>query len=627
MKAFSIVGASTIAVALSGVVRAQETPTPAEQLNQAAELRLQLQWEAALTLLRQVVGRRAEDELSAAMAQARIGQYLVAMGRPADAVPELLRVTSEFPNQRQALRWSQVWLTDAYLYQNQFESAQATADNLHNTSAQEPEFAVWARLKSAEIALARGQREPALSAFQQVIDDPSGPFAEPTNWARVRMAEILTYSGLVTEAVQTCDQIISEHATGQAGDEQAAWALLWKARALKSQERYEEAAQALQMSSALADGKYPQPSYCASFELGEVHRLSGDGLSIQGGGGALHAEALGHYQAALQKAVDYRLPESEQDLARLQVGSEIRHLGARAGGIAWLRQGIVDPAELSQTDALLSERLSSFMFPQESEAWYRFLADPATSPDPTRGFVEAEFGSPPAAIAAGVMNNVSTRMLWLGRFYREQQRLPEARASFEVAVQMALSDLEKAEALAALALCLAPIEGTQAARAYADAAQPFWLNVINTDCSAGKVHYAIQSAVRVYADLKLFPEALNTANFILTQPACISTKSHEAFATYMQVRALAWQGRLASAIRAATAFNQAHQEDSDVDVQTILVGILLMMADYQAQARDPDAALATIDSVEQRFPNVPTAWLTAHRKICQRIAERQGSNR
>jgi hypothetical protein len=131
--------------------------TPAEQLAVAVDLRAHLQWIQAVDILREAAGRGAEDAASAAMAQARLGQYLVEKGDPVAGEQELLRVPQVFPDSVVAIRWSRVCLIDALSAQGRLDEARAAADDLFSQSHDDPQTRAWSRLKKAEIGCGLGE--------------------------------------------------------------------------------------------------------------------------------------------------------------------------------------------------------------------------------------------------------------------------------------------------------------------------------------------------------------------------------------------------------------------------------------------------------------------------------------
>jgi len=94
-------------------------PTIPELLQQAADLKAQSQWDQALEALAQVVARAEEDRPSAALAQARRGQYRLEMAMLAEAEEELLKVGQQFPDQSEAINWARLFLIDTYRFSGQ----------------------------------------------------------------------------------------------------------------------------------------------------------------------------------------------------------------------------------------------------------------------------------------------------------------------------------------------------------------------------------------------------------------------------------------------------------------------------------------------------------------------------
>jgi len=455
-------------------------PTPAEQLAQAEQLRFQLKWDEAIALLREVVARQQEDRASAAKAQARIGKYLLDKGKAEEARPELNLVLDAFGDVGEAVFWARVHLIDVMLAGNELTQAEAWATQLADDVTLSPQQRAWGQVKLAEVDLAQGFQDIALRKFSEVVGAVGGETAEPHNWARVRLAELATQNWSPDKALAIADAIVADHGVGRASDQQVVWALLWKGRALTNKGQSEAAVESLSMAHAVAHGRYPDLAYEGEMELGETYRKANK-----------HEEALPHYQAAFSIASKAGLPESSLDRARLQVGSELRHLGMKERGLAWLRSGIEDPARLTGMDELLSRRAVSFMQPEEAESWLAFMADPTGQPDPLQAYVVNEFGrgvpSPTAASPAAV----SRAKYWLGRLYVAEKAWPKAIAAFEEALAAADTDGARGQALTWLTISLNKQGDASAAMLTVEKAAEAWRSVIATTDRDGDAHYAI----------------------------------------------------------------------------------------------------------------------------------------
>ena len=468
----------------------------------------------------------------------------------------------------------------------------------------------------AEILMKRGAAAEAIPLLEQVITMAAGDTHAPTrNWARVRLLESLTHSWSLDHAYEVAQQVVSDHASGQASDQQVAWAFIWQARGLSKAGQFEQAVAPLQMAAAVAEANHPDLVYEAEFALGEVYRQQGDSV-VHEDMGPLHEQALAHYQAALVEAQQAGLGEDKQDLARLQVGSEMRHLGMREQGMAWLRMGIADPANLTAGDELLAQRLASFMLSDEQEEWHAYLEDPAGHGDPTAPFVEQEFGTTASPPSTPFVSKQSIRHCWRGKLYLQQERYAEALAKFQEAEAAAATAGQRAEAKVgqvrayrsqahALRLNgnrdqarLAMMDGYQVA----GSAVPDWLEVALTG-GEGDAHYATEKAVFGYGILQRREEALQTAEEFLTQLILAQAESSKvAFAQYMKMQALAWNKRFEEAIDLAFQIDSEHADSPRAVVERIRVAALLRASGYYARIGQAEAGHNLLDTIQARHP-------------------------
>lgn len=654
-------------------------PTIAELLQQAADLKAQSQWDQALEALAQVVARAEEDRPSAALAQARRGQYRLEMAMLAEAEEELLKVAQQFPDQSEAINWARLFLIDTYRFQTKPDQAEAAGQALLSDSSALPIQQAWCRVKlgslfselqrlddalavlegldfitlpdgdvgplvsgqflRAEILMKRGAAAEAIPLLEQVITMAAGDTHAPTrNWARVRLLESLTHSWSLDHAYEVAQQVVSDHASGQASDQQVAWAFIWQARGLSKAGQFEQAVAPLQMAAAVAEANHPDLVYEAEFALGEVYRQQGDSV-VHEDMGPLHEQALAHYQAALVEAQQAGLGEDKQDLARLQVGSEMRHLGMRERGMAWLRMGIADPANLTAGDELLAQRLASFMLSDEQEEWHAYLEDPAGHGDPTAPFVEQEFGTTASPPSTPFVSKQSIRHCWRGKLYLQQERYAEALAKFQEAEAAAATAGQRAEARLGQVRAyrsqahalrqsgnrdqarLAMMYGYQVAgSAVAD-----WLEVALTG-SEGDAHYATEKAVFGYGILQRREEALQTAEEFLTQLTLAQAEpSKVAFAHYMKMQALAWNNRFEEAIDLALQIDSEYAGSARAVVDRIRVAALLRAAGYYARIGQADAGHALLDTIQARHPTGEfDDSVDSFRSVVQRYTAGQG---
>lgn len=632
--------------------------SPADLLTQAEQLRGERRWDQALDLLRQVVVRRAEDEASAALAQLRLGTYRNEMAMPATAETELRKVEADFPEQVALVGASKVHLVDALAFQGRTADAMAAATSLASDPTVRPEHQAWGRVKLAQLLREQGRTEEmldqlafldalpwspdttmpkvhgglvrgellvqkarwkeAVRVLGDLIEHGLGQDPIGCNWARVRMMQALVNDWSLTRATELAGTVLADHAAGKATDEQAAWALIWKGRALQSRRSYTLAAESLQMAAAVAEPNHPGVVFEGQFALGECYRLHGD-----------HDQALAHYETALNLAMAAGLGEDKQDMARLQAGSEIRHVGEREKGIACLRRGIADPANLSPTDQLLVDRMRSFMRPEEAEAWQDYLRDPHAMTDPTDGMVRAEFGQEASLPASPIVQQPFTRTYWLGQLYHQQGRYGEAISLYTQAETVAQAPDQRAEALKGLALAHQKsakvyrqanqeAEARSAvayARQMAEQAAQAWLQAAQA-AEGGKAHYAIEQAPLIFRELRLPAEALTAAETVLAQISPQGSPSKTAFAEYMRMRALAWNDRWDEAAQVALQLDRDYGAYGDADLQEIRVAALVRASSYFTWAGDPATGLTLLDDVVARYPGRYTKWIGPYRRLC-----------
>ncbi len=131
--------------------------TLAERLTQAESLSTQNKWEEALTVLREVVSRKAEDPALAAEAQCRLGRYRLLMALPKEAEEELRAVASQFPDQTEVVNWSRFFLIDALAFQSNEEGALEVARALVSDQTVTGLQKAWASVRLGGLLSGRGQ--------------------------------------------------------------------------------------------------------------------------------------------------------------------------------------------------------------------------------------------------------------------------------------------------------------------------------------------------------------------------------------------------------------------------------------------------------------------------------------
>jgi len=604
--------------------------TVAALLNEASVLKAELRWDEAIAKLEEAVGRRAEDESSAALAQARMGQCLIGKGDLNSAEAELLQVPILFPDQPRAIHWSRLYLIEKHQHQGDFGAAEQAAQVLlAEATPTSPEFQAWAKVKLAEIPLAQGMRQEAISQLTQTVAEHKDNAPEPANWARVRLAETLMHSWALSEAEQTSDAVVADHAVGKASDEQVAWALIWKGRALTKENKFEDALVPLQMAAAVANAKHPDLVYEAEFQLGEVYRRHGDAVGRKGAWGSLHEYALAHYHAAFEQAVDANLSPDKIDQARLQTGSEMRHLGMRDRGIAGLRMGIEEPTNLTDMDRLLAERLVSFMSHEEAEAWQNYMLSPTHNTDPLASVVLEEFGQPAPQPSSSAVNRLCLRHYWLGRLYEKQGRLTEALDAFQQALFSSTSALPEGRARAGIARASHALVRQMSEQGAYEEARTLHASAIEealatadmllqyaVDAEPGDAHEATELAVVLCEEIKRPADALMVADDFVAILATSPIPSKRAFAELMQARALSWNKRFVEAVDAAEQLGDfiTGEESLPPDMETIHALSLIDLAGYRTLVGEPHAGIDILDAIGDQYGTKYDHWVAPQRE-------------
>jgi len=628
-------------------------------IEQAAALKAQGKYSECIQTLRTVVSRAQEDRAAGALAQCRLGECYLAMALPVRAEAELKKVTADFPEQADAIAWSRVALIDAYAFQGKPEAALAVFEQIQQAhaagQATDKQFA-WASVKAGDILarqgrtadawavldpvtklgladvgpkvavgvklcemlIAQGRLYDAAERLADLIETAKDKYPGQCNWARVRLAEVWEQTGRHGKAIQVAEEVVADHAAGRASDEQVARALLWKARALMSQGQFEPAIEALQIARAVGTQSAPV-AYEVLFTLGEAYRRWGD--QDKAHSGPRHVEALGYYQAALAKAQQAKLGEELQDRARLQVGSEMRHLGMRERGIAWLRMGIEDPAILDGTDRLLAERLASFLTASEREAWAKYLLSPKDKPDPTAGFVQAEFKTGVPQPSQATVQDAWQRYHWLGRLYEQQERYPEAIEAYQRADATAQTAQEHARALCRLARCQRHGGARAEALATADRAADFWLIAIR-EGTPQDAHEAIDKALQLYWRLGEFDKPFALAQRFVAMIDAEKEPSKAVFAEYMLVGAYISKRRFAEAGQHGEAVCAKFSKYGDADIRWICAKTLQAAFFGYYYAGDMDAASRVVDQLESLQGERFAKHITGFREDIER--HRQG---
>jgi len=493
--------------------------------------------------------------------------------------------------------------------QGKFDEAIQALSTVIARGQADPAGAALALCRLGECYVAMNMPEKARVELEKV----AATYPQETvyvNWARIVTMNALVNGWRLNDAIALCQPVLTDHAAGKATDKQAAWALIWKGRALMAQKRFAEARDPLHMAASWAESKdLPELGYEASFALGEACRKAGDATKDRDESGRLHMQALEAYRDAFDFAEAGKLGGDKLDYARLQLASEMRHLGMRDKAVAWLRMGIEDPAKLSETDKLLVERLASFLEPAGAEAWYQYLVDPATRPDPTQAAVQAELKTTPSKPSVPAPENTFQRLYWLARLYETQERLQLAAETYSAACGSTESSAARVGALSRMARCywLLSVCGagdcvTWSARAVQAASDilPHALAVVRND-AASEAHGAIEATVTTSIRVMRCADALTSAEACLDEAEHTGDASKIAFATYMRVQALAANGRYAAAALATEALYARFGTSQQSDVQEICAFALTQGIECYRRAGDSTAAWRLLGELEVRW--------------------------
>jgi len=229
-KAFTaaMLGWLTLVVTPLSAVAEMQDATPSQLLERAHELRLELKWDEAIAVLRDIVARWQENESKAGIAQMRIGRYLVDRGDPGVAEAELRLVIERYPSEQTAVWQAKVAMIDALLTLKRHEEAAGLADALLAEAVESDEFRTWAQVKQAEILMAQGRSGIAVERFLSVARQTGVASGEPVNWARVQLMNIYAGQWRSAQVEKLCQTVLDEHALGKATDQQTAWALMYE---------------------------------------------------------------------------------------------------------------------------------------------------------------------------------------------------------------------------------------------------------------------------------------------------------------------------------------------------------------------------------------------------------------
>lgn len=654
-----------------GVIQARaqapdEGAVPAAELLVSAEqLMTERKFDEALDALREAIGQKDEDPSSAAMAQYRLGEYLGYIKEYSKdkqhwlsvVESELRKVAVDFPEQTEAVNLSRVKLVDALLGQGKLAEAKDFAQTLLDTTQDFPYYQAWARLKLVEVSLTFGPgtegyeinaaQMAAISELDQLITFAGIWNPEVANWARIRLQATLIATFQFDFVSGICGDVLFDHSAGLASDKQAAWALVLEATAYERQDRYEEAIESLELAIGVANPNHLDLVYRSEDDLRRIRRKMVDEF-YKAGESALFGEpqditsAQTNFELAQEYALEadgYLLEQSRMHLARIA-----HRVGEVDRAIAWWRLAVPDPNKMAG-GGIEAADVIAWLFrgeknqPAQEEAWRLYLLDPEKHEDPTAPIVAAELSDYviPAASSDPPAGRISERLSALGRLYNREGRFDEAETTFEQALEAAVTNRQRGEALFGLVTSVAMTakqlgKGSQSdeaqalyaeARGYAAQATELWLQVTlhnhRTDA-----HYATEQALYGWARVKDYTQALATAERFLAELGPDAEVSKIAFAEYMRVRALAWNKRYVEAAQAGMALKQQFApHDNDGRVRTICAASLIRAAGYYSHAGDPQTGLDVLDTVDRLYPHQHTDWVVTWRERITRSLEQE----
>lgn len=644
------------------------------EIGAALALKREGRWEDCLAALRSVVERAQDDTGVAADAQYEIGKCYLEMALPAQAEEALRAVAAAYSGESRAIGLSRVALIDALTFQGKGDAAIAEASALiqdQNEGRADPVHAAWARVKlagllrgsgqvdaalawlddldrmalppeyvaprlagsllRAEITEAQGNQTAAINALENLVTVSSGVRDDTCNWARVRLLGLLVMTDRYDRAVQVCQDVVDAHAQQRASDTQVGWALLWKGRALQFQQRFTEAYEPMQMAAAVTADSDPRLHFDIYMALGELARRHG--YAAQSTSAADSAAAfdsgIQYLRAAFDYAVAAHFDEAAIDQARLAAAKLMSVRGQSGLAIAWLREGIEDPASMDDADRALARAIGELLPAAEARVWHAYLIAPWSLPDPTEPIVQRELGVRLAVPSALPLNDLYARQYWLAQLLQAQRRYSAAIDAFTQAVTSAATVEERGRATLGIAATYAlrakylrshgasrqAILACAAGLPYAQAATTDLVGIADAGTPA-EAHGAMDAAVSVYRSLNMSRYALDLAEHLLARPAIAADASKRAFAEYLRIRALAWNGRFDEAVAAALALDAQYAEQATADIIEIRFASLAHAAAYSALAGDRGTGQALVQSIEARFPRHNPKLVDFARRIC-----------
>ena len=590
--------------------------TPLQNLIQQAEsLRGELKWDEAISLLRQVVARRGEDEALAAKAQVRIGKMLIDANRVDEAPVELSAVMNDFANRPRAVKRARVFLIEVAQRRGELTKADTDARQLLADSAGDPEFQIWARTKLAEIKVSQGRQLETLSELEGIVADAQASFPEPCNWARVLMLNVLSEKYMPQRALDVADAIVPDHATGRSSDEQLATALIWKGRTFLKQNDFASARDALFTALALAGSSHPYMAHECRHELGHVFRREAEDTSQS----QLHEQALTHYLAARDIAKLHQLGVGRVTRNTVLIAKELVSLGMRNRAIATLRKEIGNPASLGSSGRVLAGAVAELLPTEQAARWHDYLANPGVVADPTAVMVQTEFGESPSP-PTGPVTDLFIRHYWRARLADRERYYEQAAQLYQAAFDAGANPGEKGEALTGLTRIVLRTQGKASAIAVAEQAAAIWRDEAVRSTYEGNTHYAVDMLMKSYEHAGHRERGIAALEQLVTT---ISATERPAEACYLRTRLtgeFAEQQDWAKARALAEETLGLFLDHPFAKTHAQQCGsLLLLLSSVCVQQRDFACAEQAIATLASRWPIQFADRIASHRRLIQEV--------
>jgi len=466
---------------------------------------------------------------------------------------------------------------------------------------------------------AQGQIAQAIALHDQFIADAGAEPSPLVDEARGELIALLSKTALRSRISIISQALIDKsNGGGEVAEDLLGMALIWQARFKIENSEFAEARGLLEQTVELAVASRPEVAYEAEYMLGELCET--EAKAFQEDRGPLHEEARVHYVNALQWAETANLAQDLQNRAIAKVAWFMRHLDSTEKALAWLRNSIQAPANLSEAD-LQVVRLIGEYSRDKREAWYEFIVDPVNLADPLDPEMLAEFSQPAPAAQSVNVNKLAARLCLLGELRRDQRWYEEAIVTYGQAESAAESTLERARVLSDFVEVYKRILDEQRPRTFSGSlpepyrstllealavarrAEAAWLTVILYEGTAEQAVEGIKAAVELYRKLRNNGDALALAQTILTQLPENAHPYVQLTAKQMHVMALGWTGSNLAASDAALDLDLEYSSSIDITVLESWAYTLLRASIFCARAQCPLSGRGFLDKVENRSAN------------------------